>query len=137
MSWIVVLPEHLHVPAEWQNADAVLRFAESFTDLVAADIEADEKLFALHAARLGDEKMPQLVDKDHRPQADGDLQHHGYEPQNRVHIQRSDQAHTQRVTSCRAHRSSSSNFSKVGSASKWCASSTLRQAGTISVKCNS
>ena len=39
-------------------------------DLVAADVEADHELFALHAAGLGDQEVAQLVHEDHGAQAE-------------------------------------------------------------------
>ena len=39
-------------------------------DLVAADVEADHELFALHAARLGHQEVAQLVHEDHGAQAE-------------------------------------------------------------------
>ena len=45
-------------------------FAPLAAELVAADVEADHELLALHAARLGHQEVAQLMDEDHRAQAD-------------------------------------------------------------------
>ena len=44
-------------------------------NLQAVNIEAEIELLALHAARFGDEKMPQLVNENHEAQAAADLQY--------------------------------------------------------------
>ena len=48
--------------------------------LYAADVEADHELFAFHAARLGDQKVTELVNENDRPQANRDLECYGQEP---------------------------------------------------------
>ena len=72
---VVLLAEHLHVAAQGQDADAVLRLAAAeLPELQPADVEAQVELLALHAAELGDHEVAQLVDENDEPQADGDLE---------------------------------------------------------------
>src|SRR5262249_959958 len=71
------------------------------------------------------------------PQANRHFKNDADHREDVAEFDRCHQVHTQRATSSRAQRSTSSSFSSVGSGSKWCASSTLRHAGTISVKCSS
>ncbi len=99
---VVVLAEHLHVSAQWENADAVFCFPPAkLAKLQAVDVEAQVEFFALYAARFGHEKMAQLVHEDHKAQAGRHGQDSG--PIRRVSQPRSpssgDQVHTQRVTS--------------------------------------
>ncbi len=71
---VIVLAQHLHVAAQRQNADAVFRFTPlKLAELQAVNIEAEIELFAFHAARFGDEKMPQFVHENHEAQAAADL----------------------------------------------------------------
>jgi len=40
-------------------------FSETFSTLVAADIETDEEFIAFHATHLRNREMPQLVHKNY------------------------------------------------------------------------
>ena len=81
ISRIVVLAEHLYVTAQGQAADAVLRFAplkfdqrpRNFParkgDSKLKKVKADIKLLAFDSARFGNQKMTQLMHKNHERQA--------------------------------------------------------------------
>ncbi len=106
---VVLLAEHLHVPAQRQDADAVLGFAPTeLAELQPGNVEAQVELLALHAAELGHDKVAQFVNEDDEPQADRDHENHNA----RANYVR------QRNTSWRAQRSASSTCSRLGSASK-------------------
>src|SRR4051812_967723 len=137
MSRVIVLAKHFYIAAKWQDPDSIDRFSATPAQLVAADVEADHELFDLNAAKPRNEIMAELVDENHRAQADRDFYNNADPPPKVGQADHGDQVHTQRATSWRAQRSSSWSCSSVGSGSKWCASSTLLQAGTISVKCSS
>ena len=137
---IVVLPEHLHVAAEGQRTNAILRFAPlEAREFQAADVEAEKELLALHAAGLRHEKVAQFVHEDDEPEAEGHLQNHKptgglhdpfqpsrrheprrHEPcrrQHRRHHQQRFHHHTTAhlTTSCLAHASSRRTSSSEGS----------------------
>lgn len=84
---IVLLPEHLDVAAQGQNAESVFRLAPSeLAELPAEDIEPDVELFALHAAQPGNDEMAPFVNDDQHVDADehehdrlGDAQDRGGE----------------------------------------------------------
>ncbi len=71
---VVFLPQHLHIAAQRQDADAVEGFAPAETaHFQAANVETDEEFVDFDAAHLGHGKVAQLVDEDNKPQAQGDL----------------------------------------------------------------
>ena len=132
---VVVLAEHLDISPQREGADAVFGFAPlEAGELEPAHIKAEEKLLALHSAGLGHEKVPQLMDKDHKSQPPGHLQNHP--PARRLHQPRRPrtgsqqharcretvhrdhshhQTHAHLTTSCLAHASSRRTSSSAGS----------------------
>ena len=81
---VVVLAQHLHVPAQGNNANPVFRLApllleqglgEGQRTYFDGDIETDVELLTLHAAGLGDQEVAQFVDEDHQPQAKRSLEY--------------------------------------------------------------
>ena len=71
---VVVLAEHFDIAAQRENADSVLGLAPLATDLVAADVEADEELVAFDAAHFGNGEVAQFMDKNHGTQTEANLQ---------------------------------------------------------------
>ena len=68
---IVLLPEHLDVAAQRQNAEAVFRLAPfELAESPAEDIEPDVELLALYAAQSGDDEMAPFVNNDQHVDAD-------------------------------------------------------------------
>ncbi len=82
---IVVLPQHLDVTAQRDDADAVLgltppelsqRARKDDRSDLDRYVKAEIELLALHAAHLGHQEMSQFVDEDHQPHSDQNLEDH-------------------------------------------------------------
>ena len=97
---VVVLAEHLHIAAQREGPDAVFSFAPlEAGELESAHIKSEEKFLAFHPAGLGHEKVPQLVNEDHKAQATGHLQNHP--PVRRLHQPRRPRTGSQQQARCR------------------------------------
>ena len=91
----ILLPEHLHVTAQWQDVEAVAGFPSGESQHFAP--KTDRELLDAHVGPLSHQKVAHLMDENYQGEAQ---EHHQVRPDRVPHRQRAPLSHQRRSNLC-------------------------------------